>query len=93
MHILVGAQLGASLGIRKTIYTTNDVESLNRSLRKIIKTRAGFPNEEVALKLLFLAVLQGGEQVDNAERSLPRSLEPLYDSVTSRRAIDGRRGP
>ena len=32
--------------IRRAIYTTNSVESLNRSLRKIIKTRGGFPNEE-----------------------------------------------
>src|SRR5262249_4120042 len=40
--------------IRKAIYTTNSVESLNRSLRKIIKIRGGFPNEEAALKLLFL---------------------------------------
>src|ERR1022692_2670465 len=39
--------------IRKAIYTTNSVESLNRSLRKIIKTRGGFPNQEAALKLRF----------------------------------------
>ena len=39
--------------IRKAIYTTNSVESLNRSLRKIIKTRGGFPNEEAALKCCF----------------------------------------
>lgn len=42
--------------IRKAIYTTNAVESLNRSLRKIIKTRGAFPNEESAIKLLFLAL-------------------------------------
>ena len=42
--------------IRRAIYTTNSVESLNRSLRKIIKVRGGFPNEEAALKLLFLAL-------------------------------------
>jgi putative transposase len=46
------------LDIRKAIYTTKSVESLNRSLRKIIKTRGGFPNEEAALKLLFLALRQ-----------------------------------
>jgi NADPH:quinone reductase-like Zn-dependent oxidoreductase len=38
------------------VRTTNSVESLNRSLRKIIKVRGGFPNEEAALKLLFLAL-------------------------------------
>jgi putative transposase len=43
--------------VRKVIYTTNAVESLNMSLRKIIKTRGSFPSEEAALKLLFLALL------------------------------------
>src|ERR1700740_1835934 len=42
--------------IRKMIYTTNCVEALNRSLRKIIKTRGSFPNDEAALKLLYLAL-------------------------------------
>jgi len=42
--------------IRKVIYTTNAVESLNMSLRKIIKTRASFPNEEAAIRLLYLAL-------------------------------------
>src|SRR5205809_1764691 len=42
--------------IRRIVYTTNAVESLNMSLRKIIKTRGSFPSEEAALKLLFLAL-------------------------------------
>jgi len=42
--------------IRRAIYTTNAVEGLNRSLRKIIKTRGAFPTEDAALKLLFLAL-------------------------------------
>ena len=42
--------------IRKMIYTTNAVESLNRSLRKIIKTRGSFPTDEAAIKLLYLAI-------------------------------------
>ena len=42
--------------IRKIIYTTNAVESLNMSLRKITKMRASFPNEQAALKLLYLAL-------------------------------------
>jgi len=42
--------------IRKVVYTTNAVESLNMSLRKIIKTRGSFPNEEAALRLLYLAL-------------------------------------
>lgn len=42
--------------IRKVIYTTNAVESLNMTLRKVIKTRAAFPTEEAALKLLYMAL-------------------------------------
>lgn len=47
-------------GIRKMIYTTNAVEALNRSLRKIIKTRGAFPTDEAATKLLFLAIRNAG---------------------------------
>src|SRR6201996_8062198 len=47
-------------GILKMIYTTNAVEALNRSLRKIIKTRGSFPNDEAALKLLYLAIRNAG---------------------------------
>jgi putative transposase len=46
--------------IRKMIYTTNAVESLHRSLRKIIKTRGSFPTDEAAVKLLFLALRNAG---------------------------------
>ena len=42
--------------IRKVIYTTNAVESLNMSLRRVIKTRGSFPNQESAFKLLYLAL-------------------------------------
>jgi putative transposase len=48
--------------IRRAIYTTNSVESLNRSLRKVIKIRGGFPNQEAALKLLFLALRQAAKR-------------------------------
>lgn len=46
--------------IRTMIYTTNAVESLNRSLRKVIKTRGSFPSDEAALKLLYLAIQHAG---------------------------------
>ena len=48
--------------IRKAIYTTNSVEALHRSLRKIIKTRGAFPHEDAALKLLFLALRQAAKK-------------------------------
>ncbi len=42
--------------IRKVIYTTNAIESINHSLRKIIKTRGAFPDDEAVMKLLYLAL-------------------------------------
>ena len=42
--------------VRKVVYTTNAVESLHMTLRKVIKTRGSFPSEEAAIKLLFLAL-------------------------------------
>ena len=42
--------------IRKAIYTTNAIESVNFSLRKLIKNRASFPNDDAAMKLLYLGL-------------------------------------
>ena len=42
--------------IRRIIYTTNTIESLNMSLRKVTKARSSFPNDEAVFKLLYLAL-------------------------------------
>jgi putative transposase len=42
--------------IRKLIYTTNAIESLNFQLRKVIKAKGHFPSDEAAIKLLYLAL-------------------------------------
>ncbi len=42
--------------LRKIIYTTNAIESLNYQLRKVIKNRGHFPNDDAAIKLLWLAI-------------------------------------
>ncbi|MBW3576364.1 MAG: IS256 family transposase [Actinobacteria bacterium] len=42
--------------VRKIIYTTNAVESLNYQLRKVTKTRGHFPTEQAVLKILYLAI-------------------------------------
>jgi len=42
--------------IRKATYTTNAIESLNMSLRKVTKNRGSFPNDEAMTKLLYLAM-------------------------------------
>lgn len=42
--------------IRKAIYTTNVIESVNRQIRKIIKSKGSFPNDQAVLKLVYLAL-------------------------------------
>lgn len=51
--------------IRRIIYTTNAIESLHMTIRKTIKTRGSFPNDEAATKLIYLAVKNAG-QIANA---------------------------
>jgi putative transposase len=43
--------------LRRIIYTTNSIESLNYQLRKIIKNRGHFPSDAAAIKLLWLAIM------------------------------------
>lgn len=42
--------------IRKVIYTTNAIESLNMSLRRVLKTKASFPHDDAVKKILYLAL-------------------------------------
>ena len=42
--------------IRRVIYTTNVIESVNSSLRKVLKNRGSFPSEEAVMKLVYLAL-------------------------------------
>ena len=42
--------------VRKVLYTTNTIESLNYQLRKIIKNRGHFPSDDAVIKLLWLAI-------------------------------------
>ena len=43
--------------VRRVVYTTNPIEALNRQLRKAIKTKGHFPNEEAARKLIYLSTI------------------------------------
>ena len=49
------------------MYTTNAVESLHMSLRKMIKTRGSFPSEEAALKLLYLALTKAAAKWETVQ--------------------------
>ncbi len=55
-------------GVRKIIYTTNAIEALNSKLRRAVRTRGHFPNDEAASKLLYLVL----NQTSNGWKSPPR---------------------
>jgi putative transposase len=44
--------------LRRVVYTTNAIEGLNRQVRKAIKTRGHFPDEQAATKLIYLALIR-----------------------------------
>src|SRR3954454_19878528 len=44
--------------LRKAVYTTNTIEGLHRQIRKAIKTRGHFPDEQAATKLIYLAIIR-----------------------------------
>lgn len=48
--------------IRKVIYTTNQIEQFSRQMRKVIKTRGHFPNDDAVVKLLWLAIVDTEEK-------------------------------
>jgi len=54
--------LDFDLAIRKIIYTTNAIESLNYQLRKATKTKGSFPTDDAVLKIFYLAISNIGHQ-------------------------------
>ena len=57
----------------RVVYTTNSIENLNRQIRKAIKTRGHFPDEQAATKLIYLAITAPRRQV---EAPLPLDQTP-----------------
>ena len=57
--------------LRRIIYTTNAIESLNYQLRKIIKNRGHFPSDDAVIKLLRLGI---GEIEDEPGRQLAKGI-------------------
>jgi putative transposase len=63
-HIIPFLSLPA--GLRRAVYTTNSIENLNRQIRKAIKTRGSFPDEQAATKLIYLAITKAQRSWQNA---------------------------
>lgn len=75
----VGGHLGAGHPVlrvppevRKVIYTTNMIESINYQLRKLTKTRGHFPIDDALIKLLYLGCREMG-RTTRAGRGAPRT--------------------
>ena len=59
------------------IYTTNAIESLNRSMRKILKTRRAFPNDEAATKLMYLALQNIAKRWTRPVKDWKKEVDPI----------------
>jgi putative transposase len=58
--------------VRRMLYTTNAIESVNSQLRKVLRAKGSFPNEESVLKLLFLALQNARTLSDNVSETATR---------------------
>ena len=67
--------------IRRVIYTTNAIESVNARLRKIIKTRGHFSSDDAATKLVWLALRNITAEWRLGNQGLERSDEPVHYPV------------
>ena len=61
--------------VRKVIYTTNAIESLNSILRKVLPPRRHFPTDEAALKIMYLAIRNKQERWPKPVQSWAEALQ------------------
>ncbi|TDD59007.1 IS256 family transposase [Actinomadura rubrisoli] len=67
--------------VRKLLYTTNGIESLNYQLRKVTKARGHFPSDDAVVKLLWLAIIniedkRARERAANREKGTKNAFQP-----------------
>lgn len=60
--------------IRRVIYTTNAIESVNRQLRRVLKTRGALPSDEAVMKLLYLALQRASQKWTRPIQNWPGAL-------------------
>ena len=73
--------------LRKVLYTTNAIESFNREMRKVLKTRTQFPNDDAVIKTLWLAILDIEEK--RAEQRAKQAGKPANERNGAPRLIEG----
>jgi putative transposase len=74
--------------VRRIIYTTNAIESLNYQLRKIIKNRGHFPNDDAVVKLLWLAIR---DIEDKRARAAPKNTTTTCHTTNAKPPADSSR--
>jgi putative transposase len=78
--------------VRKIIYTTNSIESLNYQLRKIIKNRGHFPTDDAVIKLLWLAIRDVEDKRARqraTEKSVPRDKRKAPNRLVEGASVQG----
>ncbi len=73
--------------LRKVLYTTNAIESFNREMRKVLKTRTQFPNDDAVVKTLWLAILDIEDK--RAEQRAKQAGKPVNERNGAPRLIEG----
>ena len=73
--------------LRKVLYTTNAIESFNREMRKVLKTRTQFPNDDSVAKTLWLAILDIEEK--RAGQRARQAGKPRAERDGAPRLIEG----
>jgi putative transposase len=81
--------LAFSPAVRKLLYTTNAIESLNYQLRKVTKARGHFPNDDAVVKLLWLAIINIEDK--RARERLARRQQDGKRSDQPARLVEGQR--
>jgi putative transposase len=85
----ISPMFGLPKEIRRAVYTTNVIESLNYSLRKITKTRAAFPTEEAAMKLLYLGLQNASKKWTMPIRNWSLAMNQMAILFEGRMPIPG----
>lgn len=75
--------------VRKVIYTTNAIESLHSGVRKVIKNRGHFPNDEAAMKLIYLALRNIAKKWKMPSRSWKEALNQFAVMFEDRINVTG----
>jgi putative transposase len=65
--------------LRRAVYTTNTIEGLHRQIRKAIKTRGHFPDQQAATKLIYLAIIKADAKWQRSRTwSAPRAALKIH---------------